>query len=161
MGKRYANMTPEEKERHRGAVKKYREENREADLARKKRYRETYPEVAAASAKTWREASREAVREWKKAYRKANRPLLNELSRRRYATKLQATPPWLTEAHIAEMRETYAFAQAICGHVDHIVPLVSPLVCGLHVPWNLQVLDPESNLVKGARRWPGMWKEAA
>lgn len=66
----------------------------------------------------------------------------------------EATPKWLTVAERLQMRELYVQARkltAIAGEryvVDHIVPLRSDEVCGLHVPWNLRVITQEENLKK-------------
>lgn len=65
----------------------------------------------------------------------------------------QATPHWLTDIHVERIRRTYA-DRPPGYHVDHIVPLKSPLVCGLHVPWNLQYLPAGVNMSKSNRYWP-------
>ena len=41
--------------------------------------------------------------------------------------------------------------------VEHLVPLCSAYVCGLHVPANLCVVPLADNLRKSNRYWPDMW----
>ena len=66
----------------------------------------------------------------------------------------------LTQAQRQQIRAIYAeckrqrqFGKDV--HVDHIVPLSSPYVCGLHVPWNLQIIPAATNAHKGNLEWPG------
>ena len=65
-----------------------------------------------------------------------------------------ATPAWITKEQKAKMRELYLLAMQLTRTtgeqyvVDHIVPLINPIVCGLHVPWNLRVITQEENLAK-------------
>lgn len=72
-----------------------------------------------------------------------------------YWTKLYwATPPWLTAHMIEDIHSVYKSA-GDDDHVDHIVPLKNEMVCGLHVPWNLQVLPAAVNMSKSNKWWPG------
>lgn len=59
----------------------------------------------------------------------------------------QRLPVW---ADLAEIARIYANCPA-GHHVDHIVPLFGKLVCGLHVPENLQYLTAAENFSKNAR----------
>jgi hypothetical protein len=77
-----------------------------------------------------------------------------ETDAQRYWLKIwRATPRWLTDKQVAAMREVYRRCP-LDSHVDHIVPLKSDIVCGLHVPWNLQHLPAGPNMSKGNRYWP-------
>ena len=95
----------------------------------------------------------------RQAWKDKNPFKVAESTSRRRATKIDATPAWSDPGACAQV---YALASALTEllgepyHVDHIVPLRSPLVCGLHVPANLQVLPARENIVKGNRTWPDM-----
>jgi hypothetical protein len=90
----------------------------------------------------------------KSQYQKENRDKVNATAAKRRAVKLKATPDWLTKEDIQQMEQFYTQAQklkSVTGqeyHVDHIVPLQGENVCGLHVPWNLQVIPAKENISK-------------
>lgn len=89
-----------------------------------------------------------------KKYRLANPEKENARTAKRRAAKLRATPKWLTaEEHdwIEALYFTAANFTERSGeqwHVDHIIPLQGKNVCGLHLPWNLQVIRAKDNLRK-------------
>lgn len=90
-------------------------------------------------------------------WRDANRGAHNAHQGKRYASKVKATPKWLSEGQLAEIKVFYDEAARLTlktgvkHQVDHVIPLLNDRVCGLHVPWNLQVLTKSQNQAKGNR----------
>lgn len=118
------------------AAKRYYEKNRVAVIAR-------------AAARPHAE-----VRQYKDKYKERNPELYKALTSVRKRRHRDATPPWVTKEQKLAMRKLYLKAQQLTkltGEryvVDHIVPLISDEVCGMHVPWNLQIMTQEENLKK-------------
>ena len=75
-------------------------------------------------------------------------------SARRKSAIMRARPKALTKEQRSAIRRIYDASQkttkltGIQHHVDHIIPLNHPDVCGLHVPWNLQILPASENKKK-------------
>lgn len=63
----------------------------------------------------------------------------------------KCTPPWVCKKGI---NAWYKLARETGKEVDHIVPLNSKYVCGLHCEDNFQLLTPDQNLAKSNHNWP-------
>ena len=77
----------------------------------------------------------------------------------RYAGTLRATPRWANKEAIDaiyRMAVEVTKETGIKHTVDHVVPLKSKLVCGLHWEGNLRVITRSENSSKGNHRWPDM-----
>lgn len=137
--------------------------NRAADpekfrIARKRLYLKD-PAKETAKARGWALSNRERVRATGRSAREANKQRYVARGAARRAKKLAATPRW---ANLEKMENFYALAvlktkaTGIAYEVDHIVPLQSRIVCGLHCEANLQVITRQENQSKRNLLWPNM-----
>lgn len=118
----------------------------------KKYSRERYydPEVYAREAE-YRARADVKARARLNARKPENIAKTNEYEAVRRASFLAALPAWLTADQRQEIRDIYDACSRRSEEageqyqVDHIIPLNHPDVCGLHVPWNLQVLTARDN----------------
>lgn len=93
-------------------------------------------------------------REYQQAWKDRNLVWVRADTKARRRKHRNATPPWLTRKQKSELRHLYQIAITMTQTtgeqyvVDHIYPLRSEVVCGLHVPWNLRVITQAENLRK-------------
>ena len=116
-----------------------------------------YKESSLSASKQYYQDHIEERKAKQRLWSKTNRGTANALSKRYKLKKVNATPAWLTPEQLYNMKCTYKVAAQLGQyssekwHVDHIVPIRGKDVCGLHVPWNLQVLPAKMNMQKGNR----------
>ena len=135
----------------------YQKNNKEKVNARNARWREKNRESARALVRNWGIRNKDKKKEQVKGWKVVNRHRLTEAERNRQIRKLQATPSWTDREAMTEVYEKAASLSLTTGikhHVDHIVPIISKIVCGLHVPANLQVLPAIENIKKSNRFIP-------
>ena len=94
------------------------------------------------------------ARDWKKD----NKDKVKSYDSKRRITEKRCMPLWACEKAINNIyRQAIDLSSSnIIYHVDHIVPLQSKFVCGLHCEANLQILTAKENQAKGNRVWPDM-----
>lgn len=137
-------------------AKRYYWDNRDKVLGLVKEYAKRRPDVAAKSQKVWLEKNGYV---YQTKWSKNNPGKVNALTAKRRAFKRNATPSW---ANFEVMKAIYVESRRmtedtkILHHVDHIVPLQSKIVCGLHCEFNLQILTATDNLKKFNLHWPDM-----
>lgn len=96
-----------------------------------------------------KQKNNEQVKRWQKQNRHKTAAWLAQYR----AKQKNATPVW---SEVDKIKRVYEKAKEYGGEVDHIVPIQSKHVCGLHVWSNLQVLPPTMNKVKSNLMWPDM-----
>lgn len=160
-------------------AKKYYDANPEKFRARSKATYQKNKEKLAEYHKAYRAKHADKKRAYAHVYYRANMAVMKERAKKRavdkrvelrpaycaqtmkyYVKKKGATPRWANQAEILVIYKQAAAISAKTGikhHVDHMVPIISDFVCGLHVEHNLQILPATENISKGNRFWPDMW----
>lgn len=145
-----------EKEQIKEKSRRYHAENKESIGARQKRYRAEKMAQLREKNKAWREANRDHLNAKRGEWQRSNKGAVCEIRARRRAAEYRATPRWYDRLQAKKIYDEAAKLRAAGAdvHVDHIVPLRGKNVCGLHVHWNMQILDAKENLSKGNRVLP-------
>lgn len=127
--------------------------NRNRAIAEAHRWKTENRDRVNAWHRNWNAANKERVSAKVRKWQKANQDKVLAAGARRRAAKQRAMPKWADHRKIERI---YRAAWMMNLTVDHIVPLISPRVCGLHVEHNLQLLPAQENVRKGNRIWPDM-----
>ena len=101
---------------------------------------------------TWFKNNPEKVYLSSKKWRQTHKDTARLHCNKRYSRAKQARVKWANKFFIEEIYRLAALRTKTTGiqwHVDHIIPLRNPLVCGLHVENNLQVIPAKVNQLKG------------
>src|SRR3990167_2297296 len=135
-------------EKARAAQNRWRLKNAERIAIGNKRrvakWQKAHPGLAATRARTW--------------YRD-NTSWAHANSKMQHLSRMNAVPKWANKFYIQKIYDLARLRTNVTGfkwHVDHIIPITSKLVCGLHVENNLQVIPASENLKKHNKFWPDM-----
>jgi hypothetical protein len=151
------------KEKIRLRTQLYYQNNKELINKRTKEYVKNNKEKRRLCVKKWSDSHKDDViqyrkehkneaKEYQKEYRKNHKAEHNHRNANRRAIKRNAT---VSYANLEKIKKYYVVAEILSHfmpekyHVDHIIPLQSELVCGLHHEDNLRVITATDNIRKG------------
>lgn len=132
-------------------VRKWELDNPEKRAIGAKRWVENNQEKRKQIANDWVSRNKDKHLKICKNWKLKNKGKLSAYSNKRRSIKINATPKF---ANLKEIEKIYEQAakmrqDGLNVEVDHIVPLINKKVCGLHVEWNLQIIDATANRKKG------------
>lgn len=127
----------------RASTRKWSQNNKEKERETRAKWLANNPDKAA----IFDERSKKRKLIWQKEH-----PAECARKASKYRAKLRsATPSWADQNKINTFYVVAHLMTKRTGtkhEVDHIVPLQSKIVCGLHVPWNLHVVTKSENARK-------------
>lgn len=134
-------------------IKRWSQNNKQNVVDTSRRYRANNPNADSTNSKKWYSKPENSKNhlQYTKWWRSVNKEKLQYYNSVRRARIKQAMPIW---ANVEEILKIYKQSVKITKetgiphHVDHIIPLVNDLVCGLHVHENLQILVATHNMEK-------------
>ncbi len=146
-------------EQRRAYKRRYVEENKEKVAEAKRQYVLKYPDRVKASKAAWSKRNPEKRAAYQVRQARKNRAYYTAKHKEYMTKRANAFPAWANTFFIEEIYQLAKLRSEMLGvehEVDHIVPLQSPLVCGLHCEANLRVITAKQNAIKKNYWWPEM-----
>lgn len=138
------------REKHLDQFKKRYQDNREEYRDRYKIYYQNNHEKVLERNKQWRQDKKIHCSEYAQDWRQKNPHKVALGNERRTQYLKERTPSWYSSEEdliktIYQKRDELSELWNTKLHVDHIIPIIHPLVCGLHCYANLQLLEASIN----------------
>ena len=135
------------------ARRRYRRLSDERVRLKNKEYRQNNKDKIRATDNIWKSKNKHKVRKYSNNWKRVNRDCVYDYTRRRQL-KIKGSSLKLPEEVNSLIKDVYRKCiqlneeSEVKFQVDHIVPITNEHVCGLHVPWNLQILTSSENQSK-------------
>ena len=137
--------------------KRFYHSNKEKERTRTDKWHASNQEWIKENNRKWRLKNIEYRKWYELQYFEQNKDRVYAKNAKKRALKRNATALWANQDKI---RAIYAECirlskeTGVVHHVDHVIPLASKVVCGLHCEQNLQILTATENLTKLNRFTP-------